>query len=219
MIYFGNPSSDEIRKVMSAPRSPLGMITTPKQGNRVPAEATFCADNGCYGRGYPGDEAWLEWLASKADPRCRFATAPDVVGDAKATLERSLPWLPRIRELGLPAAFVAQDGLEFYDVPWPELDALFIGGSTMWKLSSFARELVEEAKRRDKWVHLGRVNSRKRVLIARDWGCDSVDGTFLAFGPYKNLPECLRWMDEVNGTDWEQRVLVARRDTEREEAA
>jgi len=25
-------------------------------------------------------------------------------------------------------------------------------------------------------------------------GCDSVDGTFLAFGPDKNLPQLLRWL-------------------------
>jgi hypothetical protein len=92
----------------------LGCIVTPMQGNRVPDGATWIADNGCYGHGYPGDGEWIAWLASRKADRssCLFATAPDVVGDAVATLARSGPWLPRIRTLGYPAALVAQDGLE-----------------------------------------------------------------------------------------------------------
>ncbi|MET7951049.1 hypothetical protein [Micromonospora sp. NPDC005324] len=33
-----------------------------------------------------------------------------------------------------PAALVAQDGLKAPAVPWHAIDALFIGGSTAWKL-------------------------------------------------------------------------------------
>jgi hypothetical protein len=178
----------------------LGFINTPAQGNRLPDDVVWCADNGCYGKGYPGDEKWLRWLerlTPKAD-RCLFATAPDVVGKAKESLARSVPFLPAIRERGFKAALVAQDGLEDLSVPWDDFDALFIGGSTEWKLSNAARELVAEANARGKHTHLGRVNSRKRVRLAHAWGCDSVDGTYLCFGPSVNLPKLLSWMDEVN---------------------
>lgn len=214
MIYFGNPSSDLIRVVMSLPNSPLGCITTPKQGNKVPKGALFCADNGCFGKGYPGDEEWLAWLAKKAGEECVFATAPDVVGDAAATLERSAPWLPRIRELGVPAALVAQDGLEFESIPWDSFDVLFLGGSTEWKVSIFARDLADQALARGKWVHMGRVNSLKRTKLAAEWGCHSIDGTFLAFGPDVNLPIVLDWMDHVNGTGWAERLARFVCDTE-----
>lgn len=178
----------------------LGYIDTPAQGNRRLTGVTWCADNGCFSNGYPGDAAWYAWLDANAASTgsCLFATAPDVVGDAAATLTRSLPWLPRIRALGYPAAFVAQDGLENLVTPWDEFDVLFIGGSTDWKLSHHARALVREAKHRGKHAHMGRVNSRRRIRYAHAIDCDSVDGTFLAFGPDVNLPKILRWMGEVN---------------------
>lgn len=179
-------------------RGALGFIATPAQGNVRPPGATWCADNGCYGKGWPGYEGWLRWLRRRAADvsSCLFATAPDVVGDAARTLERSRPWLPIIRDLGYPAALVAQDGMELCHVPWGEFDALFIGGGTEWKLGPHAATLAREAKARGKWVHMGRVNSRKRLRYAESIGCDSVDGTFLTFGPKVNLPRLMSWLDE-----------------------
>jgi hypothetical protein len=176
----------------------LGFIDTPAQRRIRPEGVIWCADNGCFGKGYPGDEKWLAWLAKHAHDaeRCLFATAPDVVGDAVATLERSRPFLPMIRAMGYPAALVAQDGLEDLEIPWEEFDALFIGGSTDWKLGPAVREIVAEAKRRGMYVHMGRVNSKKRFDYAESIGCDSVDGTFLVFGPDINLPKLLSWNAE-----------------------
>ena len=36
---------------------------------------------------------------------------------------------------------------------------------------------MAEAKRRRKWVHMGRVNSERRIRYAASIGCDSIDGT------------------------------------------
>ena len=179
------------------------MIATPKQGTRLPDGAEWCAVNGCFGKGYPGDDAWLAWLDSytpEERARCSFAVAPDVVGDAAATLERSAPWLPRIRALGYPAAFVAQNGAETVGVPWDDFDVLFIGGDTEWKLGGHARDIVTSARRRGKGVHMGRVNSRQRMQYASAIGCDSADGTYLAFGPDTNLPKVTGWLRSVNDT-------------------
>lgn len=198
MIYLANPCSPDVRLAMRA--GLLGMIDTPAQGN-VLEDADWCADNGCFGSGYPGDEAWLEWLRSHPGDRasCLFATAPDVVGDFAATAERSRPFLPLIREAGYAAALVAQDGMEYttWDC-WDEIDALFIGGSTAWKLSDEVRNLAAVASSLGKWVHMGRVNSRKRLMYADAIGCDSADGTYLTFGPDKNLPTLLGWLAEMN---------------------
>lgn len=183
-------------------RGDLGAITTPKQGNAVPEGVDWTADNGCFGSGYPGDDAWIRWLASrKADrSRCAFATAPDVVGDAEATLERSAPYLPVIRRLGYRAALVAQDGLEHLRVPWADFDVLFIGGTTEWKLSPYAARLSIEALVRGLPVHMGRVNSLKRMRHARSIGCSSADGTFVTFGPTVRLPEAVGWVREIRRT-------------------
>ena len=197
-MYLANASSPAIRQRMSD--GTLGMITTPREGRSPLAAKVWAADNGCFGKGYPGDEAYLDWLAknSKHANRCLFATAPDVVGDAAATLERSAPFFEPIRAMGYPVAFIAQDGLTSESTPWDSFDVLFVGGTTEFKLGAEARALVAEAKSRGKFVHVGRVNSRKRIRYASLIGADSVDGTYLVFGPDTNLPKLTRWMNEVN---------------------
>lgn len=175
----------------------IDMIATPAQGQAIPPGSSWCADNGCFGKGYPGDEQWFAWLSSYTPEeiaRCRFAVAPDVVGEAQATLDRSTPWLAKVRALGYPVALVAQNGLEGMEVPWDDFDVLFIGGDTAWKLGPAARQLVREAKAHGKWVHMGRVNSERRMRYATAIGCDSADGTYIAFGPDQNLPKVLGWL-------------------------
>lgn len=84
-------------------------------------------------------------------------------------------------------------------LPWDAFDVLFLAGSTQWKLGPIAERLAREAKARGKNVHMGRVNSRMRLGIAEWFGCDTADGTYLAYGPDKNLPRLLRWLDELDG--------------------
>ena len=100
------------------------------------------------------------------------------VGDADATLERFRQW--HMWLCHLPLAFVLQDGSEKPGrVPWdaPGLAAIFIGGSTEWKLGSEAAHLVAKARRKGLMAHMGRVNSDKRLRYAKSIGCTSVDGT------------------------------------------
>lgn len=192
MLYLANPCGPQVVAAMRD--GSIGFIDTPAQGNVRPGGVTWCADNGCFSDRW--DEGkWWAFLTNNADraDSCLFATAPDVVGDAAATLEKSAPWLPQIRALGYRVALVAQDGLESLPVPWDEFDALFIGGSTEWKLGPHAREIAAEAKRRGKWLHMGRVNSERRFRYAAAIGCDSADGTYLTFGPDVNLPKLLSW--------------------------
>ncbi len=216
MIYLANPSTEAARTAMT--EGVLGCVVTPKQGNRLPPGTVWAADNGCgpgaggtIGAGFPGDGKYLGWLADMtwregADPcdpdqsGCLFAVAPDVVADASATLRRAatsrmLGW---IRHLGYPVAFAIQDGQESLPLPWDDLDAVFIGGSTEWKLGPHARRLVAGAVARGKHVHMGRVNSLRRLRYAAAIGCDSADGTFLAFAPDQNLPRLLGWLRDVH---------------------
>lgn len=173
----------------------LGYIDTPAQGNIRPPGVAWCADNGCFGKGYPGDEAWFAWLAKQGDAgTCLFATAPDALCDHQRTYLRADPWLDRIRDLGYPAAFVAQNGCRPNKLAWDRFDALFIGGDNEYKLGPIARDVAAEAKTRGKWLHMGRVNSRRRFLYAKYIGCDSVDGTYLVKGPDINLPKLMGWI-------------------------
>lgn len=174
----------------------LPSLVTPRMRQRPTRGMPWAADTGCYSdpASYSTDNylAWLLKLSAEGyRDACLFATAPDVVGDWRATLERSLPVLPLIRELGYPAALVAQDGLEtsgeLNDDLWDELDALFIGGTTAWKLGEGARELIAAALERGKHVHVGRVNSRRRYATFAAAGVHSCDGTVLRFDPTRDV--------------------------------
>lgn len=175
-------------------RGDLLYIDTPLQGNRRPDDVTWMADNGCFSDKWDEGRwwAWLQANAHAADT-CLFAVAPDVVADAWRSHMRSYPWLAKIRKLGYRVAYVLQDNAEKHPIPWHDFDVAFVGGTTEWKLGPEARELVAEAKRRGKRVHMGRVNSERRWRYAHAIGCDTVDGTFLTFGPDVNLPRLLSW--------------------------
>ena len=198
MRYFANPSTQRVRDAMSA--GVIDLIATPNSTRESQwVDATWCADNGCFSDKWD-ETRWWDWLVRHADraATCAFAVAPDVVGDAWRSHLRAAPWLPQIRELGYSVAYVAQDGLQNLPVPWREFDVLFVGGTTEWKLSIHARRLAAEAKARGKRVHMGRVNSLKRLMYADAIGCDSVDGTFLTFGPDVNLGRLGSWLDHLN---------------------
>lgn len=127
---------------------------------------------------------------------CLFVTAPDIVGDCHRTLDLFFQWAPFIRAQGYRPALVAQDGLTVSMTPWASLGALFIGGTTEFKLGAGARTLAAYASARSIWLHMGRVNSRKRIHYAASIGCDSIDGTGFSRWSAIRIPLALRWMQE-----------------------
>lgn len=198
MIYYATPSGPKVRSLIDDGR--LGCIVAPKGPRQFPDSWDVIADNGCFSGAWT-DKAWSQWLEG-VSRSVRFATAPDVVdlsGRAthRPTLERWERYAPIISDLGFVPAFVCQVGATWTNIP-TEAAALFLGGSTEWKLGPDAANITRRAKKRDVWVHMGRVNSQRRFDAARAIGCDSVDGTFLAFGPDANLPRLLRWIDDAN---------------------
>jgi hypothetical protein len=116
-------------------------------------------------------------------PGCLFVTAPDVVGDAQATDDLWEVWSHVIHMTSLPAAYVAQDGCT--KIP-DNADVLFIGGTTEFKMSDSAAELVRDF---DGWTHMGRVNSWRRLEYAMSLGIDSVDGTSFSMFTDRWLPK------------------------------
>ncbi len=191
---------------LANPRSDLGFMLQPGMGTVASFPwlpwVTWAADNGCFAKGDEFDAgAWLEWLASLRRYRgtCHFAVAPDVLGDWESTWARSAPYFSTIRQLGFKAALVAQDGMPLRLLDLGGYDALFIGGTDAYKLSEPAYQAAEIAHRQGRWVHLGRVNSLRRLQAARVSCFDSADGTYVAFGPDRNLPRVYDWLDAVNG--------------------
>lgn len=178
-------------------RPDLGVMLSPNVRQHPPPGLLWAFDNGAFS-GRFNDAAWTRWLdwLRPARDRCLFVVAPDVVGDAAATWERSRPYLPRIRALGYRAALAIQDGQT--EPHWDAFDCLFVGGSTAFKLSETAWALVAEGRRRGKWIHMGRVNTISRLRAAAAAGIHSVDGTKLRYAPDFQLPILLRWLDAVN---------------------
>lgn len=194
MRYLATASGSKVRDAMRV--GLLDEITAP--GWMPEPGVPFAVDNGRFGQHWYGYDYWWENLQRFEREHCLFVVAPDVVGDPVATLRDSLPWLPRIRETGFRAAFAGQDGMRLDDMPWDEFDVFFIGGGTEWKLGPEAAQLAKEALVRGKLLHMGRVNTRKRIRYAHALGCHSVDGTTLAYGADYYLPRIMKWMNEVN---------------------
>jgi len=126
-------------------------------------------------------------------PGCLFASAPDIVADAAATRVQWPFWSKVIRGVGLRPAFVLQDGIRADQVPWDEGIAVFVGGSTEFKVGPVARSLIGLAKSLGVWVHVGRVNGRRRYQLMRDWGADSIDGSGFSLAPDTNIPKVADW--------------------------
>jgi hypothetical protein len=196
VLYFATPSGPQVRDAMRA--GLLGMIDTPAQGNRLVPGVRWCADNGRFGNGWPGYYRWARWLGRHPREGCAFAVAPDVPFDAASTLRLFGPASRLIRRMGFPVALAAQNGIEHLAVPWDDLDVVFLGGDDEWKDGPHARSLTAQARARGVPVHMGRVNTLRRLRYAACIGCGSADGTYLARGPDKNLPSLLAWLREVN---------------------
>lgn len=189
MLYLATASTEAVRDAMRAGH--LGQMATPSSGNRLEPGVPWALDNGCFSNQW-SEARWRHALKHYADvPGCLFTVVPDVVGDAAATDELWTRWAPVVRDYSYPAAYVLQNGCR--RIP-RDADAVFTGGDTAWKLGPTARRLMGIAKSRGLWCHMGRVNSLRRLRLAAQDGYDSVDGTFLAFGPDKNLPRLLGYL-------------------------
>lgn len=140
----------------------------------------FAIDNGAFSNF--DSNAFLSLLDREASrkPLCRFVAVPDVVGSARRTLEVFEYWKRILNPPSTPRwplALVAQDGQEHLPIPWDEISAVFIGGTTKWKMSDHARAVIKAAKALGKWAHVGRVNTPGRFEYFEHWGADSIDGT------------------------------------------
>jgi hypothetical protein len=172
-------TSEDLTVAESELGVPCEQLLTPlTRFKRQNPDGWFAVDNGAFAGFSP--EAFLSLLAREDRSRhlCRFVAAPDVVASARRTLEVFEHW--RYKLAGWPLALVLQDGQEELEIPWKGITAVFIGGSTEWKLSKHAADCIRAAKAMGKWVHAGRVNTPARFEYFERLGADSIDGTGLS---------------------------------------
>lgn len=113
-----------------------------------------------------------ERLAMEAD----FAVLPDIVAGGLQSLEYSLSWRDRLR--ACPTFLAVQDGMTAAHVA-PALDGIagiFVGGSTEWKERSLPTWGSLARQQRVK-LHVGRVNTARRIFLSEAAGATSFDGS------------------------------------------
>lgn len=157
----------------------VGQLLTPltRYRNRRP-DGHWAIDNGGFKRlDIPGFKSLLAREAHHKE-KCLFVAAPDIVGSAWRTMELFGHFKPMLE--GWPVALVCQDGQEHLPIPWDDISAVFIGGTTGWKCSVHVERIVKTAKIFGKWVHVGRVNSPQRFTYFENMEADSCDGSGLA---------------------------------------
>ena len=165
----------------------IGHLFTPQAGYTHDTPEYYACDNSAFSN---WDETKFWRMVETV--RCpKWVAVPDVVGDCRKTNELFELYKMRIPH---PLAYVLQDNVSISEVPWGEISCIFIGGTDDFKLSEQSRLLVEYAKSRQLWVHMGRVNSYRRIRVAIDWGCDSVDGSSFSRFPKMYIPGALRFI-------------------------
>jgi len=185
MQYFMGAKGFPSYVGMNAHIQDLGMLYTPESW-RTPF-CPYACDNGVFAawtKGKVWDEAmhcaYLGMLdkVSTQDRQPEWVLLPDAVADWSRTVELASLYLPLLRGRGLNVAIALQDGCDFAQVLDFSPDWVFVAGSTAWKESNIhaATEFFHPLGIR---VHVGRVNTRRRLRLCQSAGVDSADGTTL----------------------------------------
>lgn len=109
-----------------------------------------------------------------------FIVAPDIVLGGLESLRLSESWLPRLTPVATTLVAV-QNGMTTQDIA-PLLSSrvgVFVGGDTAWKLATMPTWGALGAQR-GAIVHVGRVNSERRIKACIAAGVTSFDGSNLS---------------------------------------
>ena len=165
----------------------VGVMVSQDSRWRKPTECfPYAIDNGRYQsciKDQPWDDAAFLAMCAKAacqTPKPLFIVVPDVIGNSQQTLSEWAPWYKRLHGFGIPLAFAMQDGMDVKDVP-PTADWVFVGGTDDWKWGAVGAicEYFERPRigGRAKPIHVGRVNTYRRLRACDECGVTSVDGS------------------------------------------
>jgi len=149
---------------------------TPLTGYRINKKVPYILDNGCFSEFKKNK--WISFcLQGMKDEHCLFIVAPDVVGNHTLTRSRFDYWYNEFEHNKW--GFVLQDGLIIKDIPWDKISAVFVGGTTKFKYSLLCWKALELAKKKGKHIHIGRVNTPKRIVYFHGMA-DTIDGSGLS---------------------------------------
>lgn len=141
----------------------------------------YALDNGawhCFQHGKGWDPMLFQLLLLRLGDGADFVVVPDIVAGGLESLAFSAEWLTRLDGLACRKLIAVQDGMREDDVA-PLLGddvGIFVGGSTEWKESTIP---AWGALRRATacYMHVGRVNTARRIRKCLAAGVDSIDGS------------------------------------------
>lgn len=174
-ILYDGPAKRLIEYSTTYPELIAGQLLSPTTcRKRAFLDGPFAIDNGAYAGFDAGKFERLLTRQAEHKANCLFVVPPDVVGSARRTLECFDVWYPLVSQW--PIGLAMQDGMEDFDIDWGLIAAVFIGGSTEWKMSDAAADIVKAAKIIGKHVHIGRITTPNRFKYFEDLGADTCDG-------------------------------------------
>lgn len=175
----------------------IGLLYSPHRP-LLPQSKNYIIDNGAYPAYLKGERlntqsyfSFLSKVMNGAYHPPYFVVIPDIVRGGMDSWKFSLEHIGKIPEQ-FKKYFVVQDGMYADPVEWilPNIDGLFIGGSTSWKWRT-AKQWIDMAHDHGKKCHIGRVGTQKNYLKACSLGADSVDGSTLM--RHNRLIDIERW--------------------------
>jgi hypothetical protein len=179
----------------------FGQLRTPLTAYAM-SNKLYGLDNGCFSKF--NKKTWFRLVAEAKEQELvnqpKFVCAPDIVGDARRTLELFDHFYDEIKPLKV--CLVLQDGIGNFAIDWNKVDAVFVGGSDAFKISDEAINACKVAKMLGKWVHVGRVNTAQRVA---NWIglADSIDGSGIS--KYDHMLETV--LNEIIGSKPQQDLI------------
>ena len=186
----------------------IGWLIGPGGWRKPPSWMPYALDNGAFSA-WKEKEEWDEHAYIALLEKARRATyplwaaVPDVVCDREATIAKWPKWSQKIREIlpHTPLAFVVQDGMTPADVP-ADAEVIFVGGGDDFKWQTLRTWTANFPR-----VHVGRVNSERKLWQCDDAGAESCDGTGWTMGGEDRLDELKHYLEISSGQGRPQMVM------------
>ena len=179
LAYASNTGTRQNLEAMRA--AGWRILLTPDRP-RPPERFNFGIDNGAWGHrndAVPDDFSGFADLVERYGCAADFVVLPDIVAGGMASMALSVSWIPRLRALK-NLLMPVQDGMNALEVGKILREhrnvGLFLGGTTEFKLKEiYGWGMVANAWQR--WYHVGRVNTARRIRLCHEAGATSFDGT------------------------------------------
>lgn len=180
MVPFASRTGTK-RNLAAMRENGWGLLVSAKGVLRTEGFKNVMLDNGAWSSFQAGED-FDELAFGKAfdllGEKVSMVVLPDIVCGGMRSLELTLKWMENLKGYGGKFLIAVQDGMVPDDVRQylnPSC-GLFVGGSSIWKTKSVHAWGVL-ARRRRCHLHVGRVNSSRRILLCSAAGAHSVDGT------------------------------------------